>query len=85
MQYRDNTGLEVDAIVECADGRWAAFEVKLGVGQVDDAAARLLKFAERIDVERSGPPAALVAIVGTGYGYQRPDGVSVVPIGSLTT
>jgi len=64
--------------------RWAAFEVKLGVGQVDDAAAGLLKFAERIDVERSGPPAALVVIVGTGYGYRRPDGVSVVPIGSLT-
>jgi uncharacterized protein len=85
LQYRDNTGLEVDAIVECANGRWAAFEVKLGVGQVDDAAAGLLKFAERIDVERSGPPAALVVIVGTGYGYQRPDGVSVVPIGSLTT
>jgi len=84
VQYRDNTGLEVDAIVEFGDGRWAAFEVKLGVGQVDDAAAGLLKFAERIDVERSGPPAALVVIVGTGYGYRRPDGVSVVPIGSLT-
>jgi hypothetical protein len=24
FQYRDNTGLEVDAIVECHDGRWAA-------------------------------------------------------------
>ena len=30
LHYRDNTGLEVDAIVEGADGRWAAFEVKLG-------------------------------------------------------
>ncbi|MDZ7630302.1 MAG: DUF4143 domain-containing protein [Gemmatimonadaceae bacterium] len=26
LHYRDNTGLEVDAIVEVADGRWAAFE-----------------------------------------------------------
>jgi len=84
VQYRDNTGLEVDVIVEFGDGRWAAFEVKLGVGQIDEAAASLLKFAERIDVERSGPPAALVVIVGTGYGYRRPDGVSVVPIGALT-
>lgn len=30
LHYRDNTGLEVDAIVEARDGRWAAFEVKLG-------------------------------------------------------
>ena len=30
--YRDNTGLEVDAIVDAGPGRWAAFEVKLGPG-----------------------------------------------------
>ena len=28
--YRDNTGLEADAIVQRRDGAWAAFEVKLG-------------------------------------------------------
>src|SRR6185437_15324798 len=28
--YADNSGLEVDTIVETRDGRWAAFEVKLG-------------------------------------------------------
>ncbi|WP_196776886.1 hypothetical protein [Haloechinothrix halophila] len=27
LQYRDNTGLEVDAVVEAADGRWGAFDV----------------------------------------------------------
>ena len=26
--YRDDSGLEADAIIELADGRWAAFEVK---------------------------------------------------------
>ena len=41
LQYRDNTGVEVDAIVERADGAWAAFEIKLGVGYVDDAAEKL--------------------------------------------
>jgi uncharacterized protein len=29
-QHRDNKGVEVDAVVETDDGRWAAFEVKLG-------------------------------------------------------
>ena len=44
--YRDNTGLEVDAIVDAGPDRWAAFEVKLGQGRVDEAAAALLRFAE---------------------------------------
>ena len=30
--YRDNTGLEADAIIETGDGRWMAIEVKLGTG-----------------------------------------------------
>lgn len=81
--YRDNTGLEVDAIVETAAGAWAAFEVKLGHKQVDEAAARLLAFAERVDTTVCGRPATLAVIVATGYGYVRPDGVAVIPIGAL--
>lgn len=83
MQYRDNTGLEVDAIVERTDGRWGAFEIKLGPGMVDQAAASLLKFADRVDTRKAGEPSALGVIVGFGYGYQRDDGVSVIPIGAL--
>ena len=83
LHYRDNTGLEVDAIVEAADGRWCAIEIKLGQGHVDQAAASLLTFADRVDTARCGKPAVLAVIVGTGYGYIRPDRVAVVPIGSL--
>lgn len=83
LQYRDNTGLEVDAIVEAADGRWAAFEIKLGTRRVDEAAEILLKFAERVDTSTCGEPRALGVIVGTGLGYVRPDGVHVIPIGAL--
>lgn len=81
--YRDSTDLEVDAIVQTADGRWAAFEVKLGQGQVDGAAATLRKFADRVDIRRSGAPSTLGVIVATGYGYRREDGVAVIPIGAL--
>ena len=81
--YRDNTGLEVDAVVDAGPGRWAAFVIKLGAGRVDDAARTLLKFADRVDTERCGKPAALGVIVGSGYGYSRPDGVGVVPVGGL--
>jgi prevent-host-death family protein len=54
LHYRDNTGLEIDAIIEAADGRWAGFEVKLGYGQVEEAAASLRKFAERVDTRSTG-------------------------------
>jgi predicted AAA+ superfamily ATPase len=82
-QYRDSGGLEVDAIVEAGDGRWMAFEVKLGQGQIDAAAASLTRFAARIDSARCGSPALLGVIVATGYGYRRKDGVAVIPIGAL--
>ena len=81
--YRDNTGLEVDAIIDAGPGRWAAFEVKLGQRRIDEAAAALLRFANRVDTARSGRPAALAVIIGGGYGYQRPDGVGVIPVGAL--
>jgi hypothetical protein len=83
LQYRDSNGLEVDAIVETADGRWAAFEIKLGPGLLDEGAASLNKFARQIDTGKCGSPAILGVIVGTGYGYVRDDGINVIPIGAL--
>jgi hypothetical protein len=83
LQYRDEGGVEVDAIVETGDGRWMALEVKLGAAQVDDAAASLRRFVERIDTAKCGRPALLGVIVATGYGYRREDGVAVIPIGAL--
>jgi predicted AAA+ superfamily ATPase len=83
FHYRDSGGLEVDAIVEAGDGRWLALEVKLGHGQVDEAAANLIRFAERVDTERCGTPALLGVIVAGGYAYRRADGVAVIPIGAL--
>jgi len=81
--YRDNKGLEVDAIVE-GRGAWGAFEVKLG-GEwaIESAAESLLKFSRRIDSAKVGEPAVLAIIVASGYGYLREDGVQVIPIGAL--
>ncbi len=83
FHYRDDYGIEVDAIVQLIDGRWGAIEIKLGEGQVDQASANLKRFGEQIDSERSGPPLFLAVICGKGFGYRRPDGVLVVPIGAL--
>jgi predicted AAA+ superfamily ATPase len=83
LHYREDSGLEVDAIVQRRDGKWAGFEVKLGQAAVDAAARSLLRVAERVDAERHGPPAALAVITGWGYAYRRPDGVGVIPVGAL--
>lgn len=82
--YRDNTGLEVDAIVQAAGGAWVAIEVKLGgQAQIDQAAEGLSRLAQRVDIARTGEPSALVVVTATGYGFVRPDGVRVVPVGAL--
>lgn len=79
--WRDTkSGAEVDAILELPSGRWAAFEFKLGEGAADEAAASLLRFASKVDVDRHGKPLALVVITGGRFAYRRPDGVTVLPI-----
>jgi predicted AAA+ superfamily ATPase len=83
LHYKDNTDLEVDAVVEAADGRWAAFEIKLGAGAVDQGAETLLRFVSRIDTAKCGKPRMLGVITGTGLAYQRADGIAVIPIGTL--
>lgn len=83
LHYRDNYGTEVDAIVQLADGRWAGFEIKLGAGLVDEGAESLLRFRNAVDTRRTGEPATLGVIVGTGFGYLRPDGIAVIPVAAL--
>jgi hypothetical protein len=73
----------LDAVIQCADGRWGAFEIKLGAGMVEQGAASLLKFVDRVDTDKCGSPSLLAVITGTGYGYMRDDGVTVIPIAAL--
>ncbi len=81
LHYRDNIG-EVDAVVD--DGlRWGAIEVKLGVAYVEQAAANLRRFIERVDIDHRGEPAFLGVVVPTRYGYRRDDGVHVIPVQAL--
>ncbi|MCL2152133.1 MAG: DUF4143 domain-containing protein [Oscillospiraceae bacterium] len=82
--YRDSHGLEIDTIVEYANGTWGAFEIKLGISAVDEAANNLLRLAVKIDTEKIQPPNALTVITGNGFAYRRPDGVNVVPLSTLT-
>jgi predicted AAA+ superfamily ATPase len=83
--YRDSSDLEVDAIVSADDGSWVALEVKLAPAEaiIEEAVTNLTTFAERVDTSKAGPPAAMGIIVGIGYGYVRPDGIHIIPVGAL--
>ena len=81
--YREKDGLEVDAIVETADGRWAAFEIKLGERWIAEGQKNLLRLADRLAGTDHGEPAALAVIVPNGYGHFKPGDVGIVPINTL--
>lgn len=83
FHYRDKTGLESDAILVLRDGRWAAFEIKMGANEFDQAAANLKKISERVDTDKMKKPSYLMILTATEFAYQRPDGVFVVPLGCL--
>ena len=82
--FRDDKGLEVDFIIELADGRWGAFEVKLSsMGITDRAVERLHKFRTLVTgnpMAQTSEPSFLGFIVGHGeFAYQRDDGLLVLP------
>lgn len=83
--YQDYKGQEVDAVIERPDGQWCAIEIKLGAGQIDAAAANLLKLRAQIADEPQGKPPVVCAVVcGMANAvYKRPDGVFVVPLTAL--
>ncbi|MDE0700698.1 MAG: DUF4143 domain-containing protein [Acidimicrobiaceae bacterium] len=85
FHYRDNTGLEADAIIELIDGSWIAAEIKLSTGArtIDRAAETLLRLRDKMSSLRVSELAALVVVTPTGAAYRRPDGVQVAPISTL--
>lgn len=85
FHYRDDTGLEVDAVVERDDGAWIAVEVKLSPAPevVDEAARTLLRLRSKVSAGRTADLAAMVVVTAGGAAYRRPDGIQVAPVLSL--
>lgn len=83
--YQDYNNNEIDAVIELKDGRWCAFEIKLGAHQIDSAAAQLLNIKDAIAEQKNGvSPSVLCVICGmSNAAYRREDGVFVVPITAL--
>ena len=83
--YRDNAGLECDAVVHLEDGRWGGIEIKLGGDDlINDGAESLKRLRDKI-VEKSDEkaPSFLLVLTAVGGAYKREDGVFVAPINLL--
>lgn len=83
--YRDNAGLECDAILRLEDGRWAAIEIKLGGEDLIEAGAKSLLLLRNKLQDKSDEiaPAFMMVLTASGDAYQREDGVIVAPIDCL--
>jgi len=83
LHYRDDSEREVDIVLQCDDGRWAAIEVKMGVGHINQAAESLLRFVRNIDTATCGEPAFMAVVTVNGVAHRRSDGILALPIGAL--
>ena len=83
--YRDNSGLECDAVLHLDDGRWGAIEIKLGGDDLVESGANSLKTLKNKIIEKSDEkaPSFLMVLTAVGGAYQRQDGVYVAPINLL--
>ncbi len=80
--YRDGAGLEVDVLIEFAEGGWAAIEVKLGESDAVIAVAEknLLRLANDRMTKK---PEFLAVVTGGRSVFTLPSGVHVVPLSVL--
>lgn len=85
--YSDADGLEVDMVIELADGRWGAVEVKLSEEKVPEAERNLLRLRDKVAANpaaRNKEPSFMMVLVGKASFCRRtPAGIYVVPITSL--
>lgn len=82
--YRDDSGVEADAIVQLADGRWAAFEFKVSEDKVEKGVASLERMRRKVcenPRSQTRPPEFMAVITGVGeYAHEVAEGIVVVPI-----
>lgn len=83
--YRDNTGLECDAVLHLPNGKWAAIEIKLGGEKlINDGVESLTLLKEKLAKKSDEvPPTFMMILTACGPLYRRPDGIYVVPINCL--
>ena len=85
FRYHDKTGLECDAVLEDAKGRYALVELKLGGKRlIEDGVASLDGYLRLVESRKALRPVFRMVVTAVGeYAYTREDGIIVCPIGCL--
>lgn len=97
LHYRDDTGLEADAVYQLNDGRYALIEIKTGMNAIAAAEKGLLKFTQLIDAhnaevlankEHPGviyrkPSLLIIICANAPIAYTTENGVKIIPAGCL--
>lgn len=87
--YRDRYGVEADCVLHLVDGRYALIEFKLGSREIEEGANHLLEIKRLIQKANTQKktnlrePDLMIVITGGEMAYTRPDGVKIIPIGTL--
>ena len=93
MHYRDDSGLEADAVYQTEDGRYALIEIKTGANKIPSAEKNLLRFKELIQahnkkitanadhpgVKYREPDVLIIICANAPMAYTTANGVKVVP------
>lgn len=83
FHYRDDYGLECDAVIRLKNGEYSLIEIKLGGRSEELAASNLLKLEALLISKGHQKPNFKMILTGGEYTYKRNDGIDVVPIGCL--
>ena len=83
--YRDETGLEVDAVIELRNGKWLACEIKLGgSGFIAEGIKNTLKLKNKLEENKRKDMAGLCVITAGKESYtDRETGVHIISLGHL--
>ncbi len=83
--YRDETGLEVDAIIELRNGKWLACEIKLGgSGYIAEGIENTIKLRNKLEKAKLDDMAGLCVITAGKESYtDKASGVHIISLGHL--
>ena len=97
MHYRDDTGLEADAVYQMSDGRYALIEIKTGSNAVPAAEKNLMLFEQLIEEHNEAvsrntdhpgviyrkPSFRIIICANAPIAFTTENGTMVIPAGCL--
>jgi predicted AAA+ superfamily ATPase len=81
---RDETGYEIDCVIENRDGTFAVFEIKLGSKEgIETGIKNLNKLESKLTEDKYKKLISKNIIVATGFSYRHESGINIIAFGDL--